>query len=236
MAICGCGLPAGCCQPAVAGGVIYADLRVSLALTWPCRLCLLRVLLCATSTLTSFPLSKHTGGGDTAPAVSVTRVYLHFTWEMGLLPSLVEFSSHCHLYKLSCCWLLGGAAGPAFSSGLVNLLFHGGLSFPTLRAQCALPSLLLSFLLLFIIQFLFYPWVWSVCPGGCADLAQDFLWEYHTLLSSPCGPRLPKWSGHWHLVAREPSWSLFLTWSGNAMHRLGVWRSQSFASSWWFFL
>jgi hypothetical protein len=26
MAICGCGLPAWCCQPAVAGGVIYADL------------------------------------------------------------------------------------------------------------------------------------------------------------------------------------------------------------------
>jgi hypothetical protein len=27
MAICGCGLPACCCQPAVAGGIIYADLR-----------------------------------------------------------------------------------------------------------------------------------------------------------------------------------------------------------------
>jgi hypothetical protein len=26
MAICGCGLPADCCQPAVAGGFIYADL------------------------------------------------------------------------------------------------------------------------------------------------------------------------------------------------------------------
>jgi hypothetical protein len=26
MAICGCGLPACCCQPAVAGGIIYADL------------------------------------------------------------------------------------------------------------------------------------------------------------------------------------------------------------------
>jgi hypothetical protein len=26
-AICGCGLPACCCQPAVAGGIIYADLR-----------------------------------------------------------------------------------------------------------------------------------------------------------------------------------------------------------------
>jgi hypothetical protein len=29
--ICGCGLPAGCCQPAVAGGFIYADLRGDLS-------------------------------------------------------------------------------------------------------------------------------------------------------------------------------------------------------------
>jgi hypothetical protein len=26
MAICGCGLPTRCCQPAIAGGIIYADL------------------------------------------------------------------------------------------------------------------------------------------------------------------------------------------------------------------
>jgi hypothetical protein len=48
---------------------------VSLALTWPLRLCLLRVLLGVTSTTTSFPLSKHTGGGDTAPTFSGLRVY-----------------------------------------------------------------------------------------------------------------------------------------------------------------
>jgi hypothetical protein len=29
--ICGCGLPACCCQPAVAGGCLYADLRVELS-------------------------------------------------------------------------------------------------------------------------------------------------------------------------------------------------------------
>jgi hypothetical protein len=39
MAICGCGLPTHCCQPAVAGGVIYADLTSELnthltLLTW----------------------------------------------------------------------------------------------------------------------------------------------------------------------------------------------------------
>jgi hypothetical protein len=40
----------------------------------------------------------------------------------------------------------------------------------------------------------------------------------------------------WCLAAWEPSWFLHLTWSGDAMLRLGVWRSQSFASFWWFFL
>jgi hypothetical protein len=29
-------------------------------------------------------------------------------WEVGLPPSPVEFSSHCHFFKLSLFWLLGG--------------------------------------------------------------------------------------------------------------------------------
>jgi hypothetical protein len=59
---------------------------------------------------------------------------------------------------------------------------------------------------------------------------------YCVPLSSPGGLRLPKQSGSWHLVAREPSWILHLLCSGDAMHGLGVWSSWSSASSWWFFL
>jgi hypothetical protein len=56
-------------------------------------------------------------------------------------------------------------------------------------------------------------------------------------ISSPCGPRLPKQSGRCRLVVVwEPSWFFRLTWSANATHGLRVWRSQSFASSQWFFL
>jgi hypothetical protein len=80
---------------------------VSLTLTWPLSLCLFRVLLGATATATSFPLSKHTGGGDTALAFSGQHIYLQITWEVGLPPSPVEFSSHFHFYKLSRSWLLG---------------------------------------------------------------------------------------------------------------------------------
>jgi hypothetical protein len=85
--------------------------------------------------------------------------------------------------------------------------------------------------------FLFFPGWGSVCPGGYADLAQGCLGEYCAPLSSPCSLRLVKPSGCCHVVvAQEPSWFLRLTWSEDAMHRLEVWRRQSFASSWWFFL
>jgi hypothetical protein len=82
-------------------------------------------------------------------------------------------------------------------------LWHSGC--PTLFATCL-------FCYCLLLSFSFFPGWGLVCPGGYADLAQGCLWEYHVLLSSPGGLRLPKWSGHWHLaVAREPSWFLHLT-------------------------
>jgi hypothetical protein len=92
------------------------------------------------------------------------------------------------------------------------------------------------FLLLIIQFFSFFPGWGSVCLGCYADLAQGCLWEYCMPFSSPCGLSLPQGSGFWHLAAQEPSSFLHLTWSGNAMRGLGVWRSQCFASSRWFFL
>jgi hypothetical protein len=55
MAICSCGSPARCCQPAVAGGVIYVDLRGELSTHLALRLCLLGVLLGEMSLLQAFP-------------------------------------------------------------------------------------------------------------------------------------------------------------------------------------
>jgi hypothetical protein len=73
---------------------------VSLTLTWPLQA--LFTHSCVRAAATSSSLSKHTGGGDIAPAFSGLRVYLQFTWEVGLPPSPVEFSSHQRFYKLSC--------------------------------------------------------------------------------------------------------------------------------------
>jgi hypothetical protein len=91
----------------------------------------------------------------------------------------------------------------------------------------------LFLLLLLIIQgfFFFFPWVgvslsrglcWSG-PGLSVGVPHAACW--------PCDLRLPKQSGCWRLVTRDPSWFLCLTWSGDAMRRLRVRRSQSFDSS-----
>jgi hypothetical protein len=130
------------------------------------------------------------------------------------------------------CWAC--AATPAFTGRLVVRDFPS----PPFGAQGAPPSLLCVFFVVIAYYSVFFFPEWGLaCPGGYADPAQGCLWEYHVPLSSPCGPHLPKPPGCWHLaVAREPSWFLHLMWSGDAMHRLEVWRSQSFASSSWFFL
>jgi hypothetical protein len=85
MAICGYGLPAHYCQPAVAGGVTYTDVWGELS-THLALQALFTQSSVHDATTTSFPLSKHTGGGDTAPTFSGLRVYLQFMWEVSLPP------------------------------------------------------------------------------------------------------------------------------------------------------
>jgi hypothetical protein len=98
--ICSCGLPARCCQPAVAGGIIYADLWGELST---------HLALQALFTQ-SFPVSlcyklspfQVLGKVTLHPPLSGLRVYLQFVWEVGLPPSPVQFSSHRRFYRLSC--------------------------------------------------------------------------------------------------------------------------------------
>jgi hypothetical protein len=65
MAIWGCGSPAHCCQPPVnllsLEALFMQISRVSLALTWPCRLCLLWVLLCGSLCYKLSPFQAHWG-------------------------------------------------------------------------------------------------------------------------------------------------------------------------------
>jgi hypothetical protein len=99
-----------------------------------------------------------------------------------------------------------------------------------LRVPC--PLCYMSFLLLLLIIQFSFPW-------GCHSVQGAMLiWPRIVCGSTTCHlAHIPKPSGCWHLAAaQEPSWFLRLTWSGDAMRRLEVCRSQSFASFWWFVL
>jgi hypothetical protein len=203
MAICGCGLPARCCQPAVAGGVIYADLRSELKTQLASQALFTQSSpeydhhCCKLS-----PFQAHWGRWH---CTNFLRPVCLFTVHVGsgLLPSPVEFSSLCHFYKLSHSWLLGMCCCSCLLPP--GLFIYSSLRDPpppplVLRAPHPLCYVSFLLLLLLIIQFLFFPGWGSVCPGGYADLVQGCLWEYRVPLSSPCGLCLPKLSGCWRLV------------------------------------
>jgi hypothetical protein len=135
-----------------------------------------------------------------AAAPAGQHVCLQLTWEVGLPPSPVEFSSLCHSQAFLL--LVAGRTPPhscpllSSQAQLVYLSFQEGLpspppwhsGHPSLFSTCLYCSYCL------LLSFSFFPKWGSVCPGGYADLAQSCLWKYHIPLSSPC-PCLPKPSG-----------------------------------------
>jgi hypothetical protein len=167
MAIWDCGSSAHCCQPAVAEGFIYADLwgelnthiapQTLFTQSSPGRDCHCYKLS---------PFQAHWGRWH---CISFLRPACLFTAHVGvgLPPSPVEFSSHCHFYKLSRSWLLGRC----HHSCLLQLAWCEGFPLPplwcsghpALFATClfCLYCLLLSF-------FFFFLWVGvSLSRGLC---------------------------------------------------------------------
>jgi hypothetical protein len=137
--------------------------------------------------------------------------------------------------------LLGGAATPAFSGQLIYLQFREGLPLPHLQSL-GCPALFATCLFFFVFVyysvcffFLFFPWV-----GGQSVQGAMVIWPRAVCGSTACHLAhlvvcISQAGRSWHLVALEPSWFLRLTWSGDGVRRLGVWRCWSFASSQWFF-
>jgi hypothetical protein len=176
MAICGCGLPAHCCQPAVAGDVIYADLRGELS-THLAPQALLRVLLCVSCCYKLSPFQAHWGRWH---CTRFLRPACLFTVHMGSgsfppllwsFPPTAAFTS----FPAPDCWAC--AAAPTFSGPACLFTFPRGIPLlplwssgcPTLFAIC----LYCSYCLLLSISF--FPGWGPVCPGGYADLAQGCL-------------------------------------------------------------
>jgi hypothetical protein len=108
------------------------------------------------------------------------------------------------------CWAHAPTPALSHQAQLVYLQFWEG--FPSPPLQCSGRPTLFAMCLYcsycLLLSFSFLPGWGSVCPGGYADLAQGCLWKYRVPLSSPCGPCLPKPSGHGRLAARGPSWFL----------------------------
>jgi hypothetical protein len=273
------------CLPAAVSLLLLAVLfmqisGVSLALTWPCRLCLLRVLLCVSLCYKLSPFQAqwerwhcplilrpaclftvHVRGRSSPlfcgiflpPPLSQAFLLLITGWccYSCQLPSLFTVHVRSGSSLLSCGVFLPLPLSQAFPllvaghaphsrqslSGLPGLFIYslGRIPFPqslVLSAPHPLSHVSLLFLLL-ITQFLFFFPRWrSVCPGGYADWPRLVCGSTVVPRSSP-GPHLPMPSGRRQLVAWGPSWFLRLTWSGDSLCRLEVWRGQNYVSSQW---
>jgi hypothetical protein len=121
MGICSCGLPARCCQPAVAGDVIYADLWGELNTPLALQALFTQSSPVCELLLQAFP-SPSTGVGDTTPAFSS-----HGNWVSPPLlcsfPPTATFTS----FPAPVCWAC--AAPPA--SWCVVYRLHGEWVFPS---------------------------------------------------------------------------------------------------------
>jgi hypothetical protein len=132
---------------------------VSLALTWPRRLCLFRVLLCVSLCYMRSPFQAL--GKVTLHPHSQACVFIYSSCGRWVFPpSPVEFPSHRHFNKLSCSWLLGGAA--AHTSCHVCLQFTW---------EVGLPSFPVEFSSLHHSYKLSRSWLLGACPCSCQSLS-----------------------------------------------------------------
>jgi hypothetical protein len=138
-------------------------------------------------------------------------------------PSLLGGGCHSHLLQLAC---------------LFTVLW-GIVPTPLFGPQGTLPSLLC----VFFCCCLLFGWFFShfYLDGGQSVQGAMLIWPRVVCGSTTCCLAhlvvCFSWAGRsWHLAVWEPSWFLRLTWSGDPMPRLGMWRSQNFASSLLIFL
>jgi hypothetical protein len=166
MSVCGCGLPAHCCQPAVAGGFICADLRSDLSTHLALQALFTQSPVCE-PLLQAFHLSS-TLGEVTLHPLSQAGMFIYSSRGKWVFPPLLwgfpptaTFSS----FPAPGCW--AGAAAPAFSSQPVVRDFPS----PPSALRAPRPLCYVSFLLLLLsieVFFSFFPWVGvSLSRGPC---------------------------------------------------------------------
>jgi hypothetical protein len=163
---------------------------VSLALTWPRRLCLLRVLLCGSLCYKLSPfqaLGKVTLHPHSQACVFIYRS--HGKWVFPPLLWSFPPSTTLTSFPAPRCWVRTPASPePLLPTQLVYLQSWEGFPSPNLQ-RSGRPTLFTTCLYCsycLLLSFSFFPGWGSVCPRGYADLTQGCLWKYCILLSSPC--------------------------------------------------
>jgi hypothetical protein len=153
----------------------------------------------------SFPLSKHTGGGD-ATLLSQASVFTYSSrgwWAFPPLlwsfPPTATFTS----FPTPGCWAC--ATAPAFSSQLLYLEFWEGFPLPPLwrsgHPALFATCLFCCYCLLFRV-FFFFPWVGVSLSRGLCWSDPGLSVEYRVPLISPCG--LPSSQAVWELASGSP--------------------------------
>jgi hypothetical protein len=166
--ICGCGLPAHCCQPAVAGVVIYANLRGEInthlaphalftqsSPVWENKLC---------SLIQAFPFSS-TLGEVTLHPLSQACMFVYSSPGRWVFPPLLwSFPPSTTLtsFPTPGCWAHTPApAGASLAQpGFFIYISRKNFLPPLFSAQCAPPSFPSVFIVLIAYySFLFIPWL-----------------------------------------------------------------------------
>jgi hypothetical protein len=141
---------------------------VSLALTWPCRLCLLRVLLGTMPLLQVSPFQAHWGRWH---CTCFLRPACLFTVHVGSGPSPLSCGVFLPPPLLQAFSLLVAGHAPPLLPSLDGLFIYSSVRdcpSPPFGAQSTPPLCYVSFLLLLIIQLLFFSWVGvSLSRGLC---------------------------------------------------------------------
>jgi hypothetical protein len=169
MTICDCGLPARCCQPAVAGGVMYVDLRDELNTHLA-----LKTLFSQSSPVCellpqTFPFPS-TLGEVTLHPLSQACVFIYSSHGKWVFPPLLwSFppSSTLTSFPAPGCWAHATAPTLSGQAHLVYLQFCEGFPSPPLALRVPHPLCYVSLLfLLLIIQFLFFFPGWGSAVQG----------------------------------------------------------------------
>jgi hypothetical protein len=167
MAICSCGLPARCCQPAVAGGFIYADLRSELNSHLALQ-ALFTQSPVREPLLQAFPFPS-TMGEVTLHPPSPASVFIYslrgklvFPPLLWSFPPTATFTS----FPASDCWV----CAPAWPSPSCLFIYSSVRHFPSpLLQHSGCPTLFAMCLLCYCLLFsFFFPWVGvSLSRGLC---------------------------------------------------------------------